>query len=152
MQRLAFEAKHKYDMFKYYYLIISQIQEREKKRGFLWRMKLPMTQNEWRLKSASPLIRDFRLYWQARNDSESLPLQQLSSLALSHRTLPKHWASIRKSLWLVKMHHYDGKTNLCSSLFWWFIILHHFYLFTTSSQPSTSACDWNKRAALQSQF
>lgn len=34
MQRLAFEAKHKYDMFKYYYLIISQIQEREKKKDF----------------------------------------------------------------------------------------------------------------------
>lgn len=35
MQRSAFEAKHKYDMFKYYYLIISQIQEREeKKKGF----------------------------------------------------------------------------------------------------------------------
>lgn len=34
MQRSAFEAKHKYDMFKHYYLIISQIQERGKKRDF----------------------------------------------------------------------------------------------------------------------
>lgn len=86
-----------------YYLIISRLEEREKKKRFLLKeWSLQCSRMNEGLRSAPALIRDFRLYWHSRNNSESLPVQQLSSLPLSQRTLREHRASIRNSLWLAQ--------------------------------------------------